>query len=207
MKKFYVLIVLIVLGLASIDAKAQMSTGVDLYSSYVWRGAKFGNGPAVQPWLDYTTGGLSLGAWGSVCVSDNEGYEMDLYASYSFDFGLGITLTDYYFGGPYFDGAMHFLEPSISFETGGLSLTGAYMIGDGISDTYLEAGYSFGALDVFVGAGDGQYTSDGGFMLCNVGLGTSKEIKLSESFSLPVSGSVILNPSTEAFFIVVGISL
>ena len=207
MKKFYALIVFVLLTVSAVSVRAQFSTGVDLYSSYVWRGAKFGNGPAVQPYVDYSTGGFSVGAWGSVCASDDEGFEMDLYASYGFDFGLGLAVTDYYFGGGWTTGSMHYFEPALSFETGNLSLTGAYMIGDGVADAYAEVGYTVGSVDLFVGAGNGQYTSDGGFMVCNVGLGTSKEVKITDDFSLPVSGSVILNPSTGGFFIVVGISL
>lgn len=209
MKKVIYVFVLVVVALFSTSSlKAQeFSTGVDLYSSYVWRGTKFGTGPAIQPAVDFTAGGFSVGAWGSVCVSDDEAFEMDLYATYAFPFGLSVGVTDYYFGGSYFDGTTHFIEPMLKFETGSLSLTGAYMLGDGVGDTYLEAGYSLGSVNLFVGAGNGAYTSDGKFMVCNVGLGTSKEIKITDSFSLPVSGSVILNPSTQGFFIAVGISL
>ncbi len=207
MKKLNVLLVAILLFVSVGNLKAQeWDTGLDIYSSYVWRGAKFGSGPAFQPWVEFSAGGFSLGAWGSVNASIDEAYEMDLYLGYDFDFGLSVAVTDYYFGGDYFDGAMHFIEPAISFEAGSFSLTAAYMLGEDVSDTYLELGYSVGAVDLFVGAGDGAYTKDGGFMLCNVGIGTSKEIKLTDSFSLPLSGSVILNPSTEAFFVVVGIS-
>lgn len=207
MKKVYALIVLVVLTVSAVSVRAQFSTGVDLYSSYVWRGAKFGNGPAVQPYVDYSTGGLSVGAWGSVSASDDEGFEMDLYAGYSVG-PVSLTVTDYYFGGDWTDfGGMHYFEPSLSLEAGSFSVTGAYMIGDGVSDAYAELGYSLESVDLFVGAGNGQYTADGGFMLCNVGIGTSKEVKITDDFSLPVSGSVILNPSTGGFFIVVGVSL
>jgi len=207
MKKVYALIVLVVLTVSAVSVRAQFSTGVDLYSSYVWRGAKFGNGPAVQPYVDYSVGGLSVGAWGSVSASDDEGFEMDLYAGYSVG-PVSLTVTDYYFGGDWTDfGGMHYFEPSLSFEAGSFSVTGAYMIGDGVSDAYAELGYSLENVDLFLGAGNGQYTSDGGFMVCNVGIGTSKEVKITDDFSLPVSGSVILNPSTGGFFIVVGVSL
>jgi hypothetical protein len=207
MKKFYSLLVLAIICFTTVGVKAQgWSTGLDIYSSYIWRGAKFGTGPAFQPYVDFTKGGFSAGAWGSVNAGAEEAFEMDLYAGYSFDFGLSLSVTDYYFGGDYFDGTMHFIEPAISFEAAGLSLTAAYMLGDGVADAYVEAGYSFGALDLFVGAGNGAYTSDGGFMVCNVGLGTSKEIEITDAFSIPVSGSVVLNPSTKGFFIAVGIS-
>jgi len=67
-------------------------------------------------------------------------------------------------------------------------------------------GYTFKYFNVFVGAGDGWHTSDGDFGLCNIGIGTSKEVKITDSYSLPVSGSVVLNPEREEFNIVVGIS-
>jgi len=38
-------------------------------------------------------------------------------------------------------------------------------------------------------------------------IGTSKEIAITDSFSLPLSGAVMLNPSTGGFHIAVGISL
>ena len=202
----------ITLGLVTLfSASAQFSTGLDIYSSYIWRGAKFGNGPALQPYVEFAFGDFAVGAWGSVCASDNEGFEMDLYASYSIgDFSL--TVTDYYFGGSFLDysaaGGFHFIEPMVSYSLGDLSLTAAYMLAPGFKagDTYVEAAYSFGDFDLTVGAGDGAYTSDGSFMLCNIGIGTSKEIKITDDFSLPVSGAVILNPSTEGFFITAGVS-
>ncbi|MFW5830924.1 MAG: TorF family putative porin [Prolixibacteraceae bacterium] len=193
----------------------EWSTGVDLYSSYVWRGTNF-SGPSLQPYVDFTAGGFSVGAWGS------QGYdgfqEMDLYLSYGFDFGLSLGLTDYYYPGTeYFDystetGA-HALEINAGFEAGGVSLSANYILNEAGGaasaggDMYFEAGVAAGSVDLFVGAGDGWHTPDGEFGVCNVGLGTSKEVKITDSFSLPVSGSVILNPTTEQFFIVVGISL
>ncbi len=198
------------------NAKAQeFSTGVDLYSSYVWRGTNF-SGPSLQPYLDFTAGGFSIGAWGS------QGYdgfqEMDLYLSYGFDFGLSLGLTDYYYPGTeYFDystetGA-HAFEINAGFEAGVVSLSANYILNEAGGaasaggDMYFEAGVAAGSVDLFVGAGDGWHTPDGEFGVCNVGLGTSKEVKITDSFSLPVSGSAILNPTTEQFFIVVGISL
>ncbi|MDA3930948.1 MAG: hypothetical protein PF541_18515 [Prolixibacteraceae bacterium] len=221
MKKIYALIVLVVLTISGMTSQAQVSTGVDIYSSYIWRGAKFGNGPAIQPYVDYTTGGLSVGAWGSVNASTEEALEMDLYAGYSFDFGLSVTVTDYYFGGDWLIGDSHLLEPMLSYSVGDFSITAAQMLTTGfdVDDTYLEASYSFGAFDLALGAGNGLYTwvdEDGDeeigdeeapFTICNISFSTSKEIEITEKFTLPVSGSVTLNPSTGGFFIAVGISL
>jgi uncharacterized protein (TIGR02001 family) len=214
MKKKITLVVFTLLAICTLNVKAQdssWSTGVDIYSSYVWRGAKFGSGPAMQPTVKYSNGGFSIGAWGSYCFSTNEATEADLFASYGFSLGekssLTFTVTDYYFPGSalYFDGDSHYFEPMVSLGLGNLSLAAAYMTN--AEDTYLEAGYTAGAVTLFAGAGNGQYTKDATFNLCNVGLKTSKSIQITDSFSIPVSGSVILNPSTEQFHIVVGISL
>ncbi len=209
---------LLMVTLFAPGAKAQeWSTGLDIYSSYIWRGAKFGSGPAFQPSVEFSAGGFAIGAWGSVSASTDEAMEMDLYAGYTIELSesasLGLNLTDYYFGGDWTDGDYHFFEPMVSLGLGDFSLTGAYMFydgagtGDASGDLYLEAGYAFGSFDLTLGGGNGQYTDDGEFSVCNISVGTSKEIAVTETFTLPVSGTVILNPSTGGFFITVGISL
>ncbi len=205
--KATILAIVAVLSLSTATAQdeSSFSAGADLVSSYVWRGTQFGSGPAIQPYVSFATGGLEIGAWGSNAFSMNEGFEADLYAGYAFDFGLSLGFTDYYFGGDWMDGDMHFFEPSVSFGAGDFSILAAYMFGDGVEDTYIEAGYAFGDVSVFVGAGDGQYTDDGDFMLANVGMSYSTEVALG-TFALPLTGSVILNPSTGGFYTVVGVS-
>lgn len=195
----------------AVQAQA-FSTGLDIYSSYVWRGTKFGSGPALQPYIEFSTGGFTLGAWGSYNASTNEAAEADLYASFGFDLGgkasLELTLTDYYFPGDlWFEGTSHYIEPMISLGLGHFSLTGAYMMNDGAGDLYLESGLSAGMINLTLGGGNGAYTVDGEFSICNIGIGTSKEVRITDAFSLPVTGAAILNPSSEQFHIVVGISL
>jgi len=198
--------------------KAQeVSTGVDLYSTYVFRGIAY-SGPSIQPSVEFSAGGFSLGAWGSQGIDGNAGspgfQEMDLYTSYSFDFGLSIGFTDYYYpGSPYGDEDSHALELNVGYSVGDLSLAGNYIFneaenaGSAGDDTYFELGYSAGSAELFIGAGDGWHSSDGDFALVNLGLGTSKEIKITDSFSLPLSGAVIYNPDSEQFYILAGISL
>lgn len=215
------LIITCMLLLTSIipQAKAQeWNAGLDIYSSYIWRGSKFGSGPAFQPSVEFSTGNFAVGAWGSISSSENEAAEMDLYMSYGFDFGLSIGLTDYYYPGTeYFDfsteSGAHALEVNLGYEIGGLSLAGNIFLneaggaGTAGGDLYFEIGYGFENVNIFAGGGDGWHTPDGEFGVVALGLGTSKEIKITDSFSLPLSGSVILNPTTEQFYIVVGISL
>ena len=194
---------------------SKFSVGTDLYSNYVWRGTRYGTGPAVQPQVSLETGGLTVGIWGSF---DFNGYtEADPFISYSFPFGLSLGVTDYYYPGlPLFDVSTgmgsHAFEMNGGFSTGGLSLSANYILneaggaGSAGSDLYFQAGYSFSAVDLFVGAGNGWHTSDGGFNLCNIGMGVNREIEITDKFSIPVSGQVVVNPDREQLFLVVGFS-
>jgi hypothetical protein len=202
----------LLIGLFSV-AEAQTgsgswNTGADLVSSYVGRGTKFGSGPAFQPTVEFTKGIFTIGAWGSYCFSDNEAMETDLYLGLTTSSGLGFNLTDYYFPATkVFSKSSHFLEPTVSFATEKFSLLAAYMVGDEVNDLYFEADVKTRLVNLTIGAGDGAYTRNGKFNICNVGINTVKEVKITDSFSLPLSGSLILNPSSEQMFIVFGISL
>jgi len=186
------------------ESSVSSDAGMDIYSSYIWRGAKFGTGAAFQPWMSFQAGNFEIGSWNSISTGGFEAFEADLYASYSFDFGLGFTVTDYYFGGSYFGDSCHYVEPAVNFAKGNFSFLGAYMLN--AEDMYFELGYSFKLFDVAIGAGDGQYTSDGKFNVCNVSIKKSKEIEITDKFKLPLTGGITLNPSTEGFFGYVGIS-
>jgi hypothetical protein len=198
-----------------IRQKSKFTTGADLYSNYIFRGTKFGKGPSVQPSVKYIIGGFTAGVWGAF---DASGYtEADPYVSYSFPFGLSLGLTDYYYPGlELFDVSKstgsQAVEINSGFATGGLTLSANYILNEAGGaasaggDTYFQAGYAFTSFSLFAGAGSGWHTSDGKFNLCNVGLGTTKEIKLTDSFSIPVSGQVIINPDREQLFLVVGFS-
>lgn len=80
---------------------------------------------------------------------------------------------------------------------------------------YFELGYS-GLhrqvnYDLFIGAtpGKGIYMPDGsdGFNVVNVGATLTKQISITDHFSLPVSGSLVVNPQAENIFFVFGVSL
>jgi len=194
--------------------KMTISPSADLVSRYVWRGWDFGNAPAVQPGIEFATGNLAIGAWGSYTISAGSYLEADLYASYSFDFGLSVIATDYYFPAAvigavtenaYFDGDGHTFELGLSQEIGDFYVAGYYWL-NADADLYFEAGYSFETFSIFAGAGNEAYTSDGDFMITNIGISTSKEIPISETYSLPVSGAFIINPELEQVNIVFGVS-
>ena len=199
--------------------KCEFSTGADLVSSYVWRGVQYA-GASVQPSVSMSAGGFTLGAWGSADF-DGTALEMDLYTSYEFGFGLSLGLTDYYYPGTQFfdyevdldkgDVSSHWIEGNLGYSIKNLSLSANYMLltNSADPDMYFELGYDFGKVSAFVGGGNGWHTADGDtdLEIVNIGLSTSKEIKFTESFTLPLTGSVILNPNSEQFYIVVAASL
>jgi hypothetical protein len=218
---FYTGLVILMI-IASNEVQAQQektnsdfSVNADIYSNYIWRGTKYGRGPAIQPSVKYETGVFTLGVWGSF---DGSGYaEADPYFSFALPAGLSFGMTDYYYPGLQFfetsdTAGSHAFEINAGFSKGGLSLSANYILneaggaGSAGGDKYFQAGYSFTNFNLFVGAGDGWHTSDGKFAVCNIGVGTGKEIKLSDTFSIPVVGQVILNPDREQLYIVIGFS-
>jgi len=203
------------------DKSSTLTSGMDIYSSYIWRGTKYGKGPAIQPSITFTAGGFTAGGWGSF---DFSGYqEADLYLSFSLPAGFKLVITDYYYPDySYFDYSKltgsHAIETSLGFSKGGLSLSANYILneagnaGSEGGDKYFEVKYDFSHFNLFLGAGDGWHTtttSDGKdkFNICNIGLGTSRTITITDSFSIPVTGQLIFNPDRERFYIVVGFTL
>ncbi len=193
------------------SASSPFTTGADIYSSYIWRGTRQNTSPAIQPYVEFSKWGLSVGAWGSF---DANGFaESDLYINYEFPFGLSLGVTNYYYSElEFYNSESHAIDISAGFAFKGLSLSASYVVneagemGSTGEDVYFEAGYAFPNVNFILGAGNGWYTSDGEFNFCNIGIGTEKEIKITDHFSIPVTGQVILNPERESFYVVIGLS-
>jgi hypothetical protein len=202
------------------ESTSPFDLGADVVTNYVWRGTKFG-GPSIQPYIELGLGNFAVGTWGSFSLNGDDILENDFYLSYSIS-DLSISLTDYYYQGPLFDfsdtSGSHAFEIGAAYSISGFNISAGYVLnetgadgaGSSGGDLYVEAGYSFKNFDVFLGAGNGWYTiedpgKDDEFGIVNVGLSTSKEIKVGE-FKLPVSGSVIVNPQAERAYLVVGFS-
>jgi len=196
----------------------KFTTGADIYSSYIWRGTKYGTGPAIQPNIKFSSGAFTAGAWGSF---DFNGYqEADIYFSFSLPAGFTLGMTDYYYPGlRYFDYSSatgsHAFEINLGFSKWNLNLSANYMIneagdaGTKGGDKYFEAKYSVNSMYLFLGAGDGWHSTnkpDGSdkFTICNFGLGVTRSITVSNSFNIPVNGQIVFNPDSEQMFIVAG---
>ena len=214
------IMILLIPGLvkAQEEKKMQVSAGADLYSSYLWRGTRYGTGPAIQPFVSLSAGFFSAGAWGSF---DFSGYrETDLWFSFDLPAGFSIGMTDYYFPDLDYldyseDTGSHAFEINAGYSKGGLALSAGYIInkagsaGAAGGDKYIEAKYSFSSLYILTGAGDGWHVQSAEtgfrhFTICNIGIGLVKELTVTESFSVPVNGQIVFNPDRNTMYAVVG---
>lgn len=233
MKKVMLTLVAI-LGITMAKAESPVTVGVDLYSRYVWRGTDFGNSPSIQPTLKYTNGGFAAGVWGAYATSISSTgttyKETDLFVTYTLPFGLTLGATDFFMPtgalsadeADYFNytdtTTSHVFEVNAAYAIKGFTFTGSYCINESSpnsaismgGDTYLEAKYTLeNGINFFAGAGNGWYAKDFDtkFAVCNVGVGASKTIKITDTFSIPVNGSFIVNPDKKDVHFVVGLSL
>lgn len=209
----------------------QFNIGADIMSRYVWRGADFGNSPSIQPSVSFSSGIFEIGAWAAYPTSfeSAEVSENDLYASLTFEtdqggsFGVGVT--DYYFpnGGQKFfnydnggNGA-HFIEPNISYSGPSsfpISFYGGFFVhNEPDNSIYLELSYPFSLDGTDITIFGGGTPQESGFYgtnkagIINTGLSVSREIKITEAFSIPLTGSYILDAYHENAYLVFGFSL
>ena len=227
------IIFILTIALVSLGTKAQdvdFTLGADVVSSYIWRGA-YGTSSAIQPATGISVAGFSLSAWGSIPF-EGVAKEVDFTASYEIS-GLSFAVTDYWAlsegAGKYFTygsrRTAHLFEAAVDYElpverfplslSWNTMFTGSdYKLSDGkrAYSTYISASYPFSIKDVSLAASIGATPWESaiygdGFSIISVGMKASKELKITDSLSLPVFGEVITNPQTEDIFFVFGVSL
>ena len=233
MKK--ILIITAILFTAAVTAKAQdtleTTIGTDLVSQYVWRGQDLG-GVSVQPTLGLSYKGLSLSAWGSAGLSNPaDTREFDLTLAYTIG-GFNIGVTDYWFNAGldplnrYFayaaDCTNHVFEANVGYDFGFASLQWYtnFAGNDGLTpdekraySSYVEVNVPFvlGGVDWTATAGAVPFATDfygvEGFGVVNVALTASKDIRITDSFSIPVFAQVAANPYSKNAFFVFGLTL
>ena len=229
-------IVLFALGLAvgaTSYAQDEIETTIsgDIVSSYIWRGQDLGN-VSLQPTLGVGYKGLSLTAWGSVGLtdaSDTKGFDLTL--AYTIG-GLNIGVTDYWLNegldpkNRYFKydahESNHVFEANIGYDFGFASLQwftnfagndGVNKDGKRAYSSYAEVAVPFKlvTVDWTAAAGVVPYATDyygtTGFAVTNLTLRADKEIKVTDSFSIPVFGQVTANPCSQKAYLVLGLTL
>ncbi|MDR0744899.1 MAG: hypothetical protein LBF17_00145 [Mediterranea sp.] len=215
---------LVVLGSSAVKAQenVEVSIGADVVSGYIWRGTNLG-GVSIQPSISVSKSGFSLTAWGSVGIDSNDTKEFDLTLGYGAG-GFSVAVTDYWFNSAprYFDyrarGA-HVFEATLGYDLGPVALSWNtnvagydYYKKDGkrAYSTYVEAvvpfklgGFDF-AAEVGVTPWEGTYSD--ALNVTNIGLGVSKEIKITDSFTLPAFAKVTTNPFEDKAYFVFGLT-
>lgn len=207
--------------------KPEASMGVDLVSGYLWRGQDLGN-VSIQPSAAVGYKGFTLSGWGSVGFDKEDTKEFDLTLGYATG-GFSISVTDYWFNGGagYFHygahNTAHVFEAQVGYDFGPLAVNwftnfagddGVNKDGDRAYSSYVSvaAPFRLGGLDwtAEVGATPWATTfyNDGtnGFEVCDISLGVTKEVKISDSFSLPVFAKATWNPATEGAYFAVGMT-
>ena len=232
MKKVVLFAVGMVLGSTTLaQEKIDTSVKADFVNEYIWRGQKLGD-VAVQPTFGVGYKGLSLTAWGSYGLSNNDDVkEMDLTLAYTIG-RLNFGVTDYWFSSGldpdarYFKydahGTNHLFEANIGYDFGFASLQwytnfagndGTNKDGKRAYSSYFEATVPFTLFSVGWTAAAGAVpfatTSYGttGFAVTNLTLRAAKDIKVTDSFSIPVFGQLTGNPCSQKAYLVFGFTL
>ena len=232
MKKIVLLAMGLVMSMTTV-AQDEIETTIsgDVVSSYIWRGQDLGSA-AIQPTLGIGYMGLSLSAWGSYgLVNTADTKEFDLTLSYTTG-GFNIGITDYWFDAGldpdarYFKydahGTNHVFEANIGYDFGPLSLQwftnfagndGTNKDGKRAYSSYMEVvvPFNLSAIEWTATAGAVPWatTSYGtnGFAVTNLSLKATKEIKVTDTFSIPVFGQVVGNPCSQKAYLVFGFTL
>ena len=232
MKKI-VLGLMLLCGATAIEAQNEVETTIcgDVVSSYIWRGQDLGH-VSLQPTLGVGYKGLSLTAWGSVGLTDPaDTKEFDLTLAYSVG-GFNIGVTDYWFNtgldpeNRYFKydahGTNHVFEANIGYDFGFASLhwftnfagnDGLNKDGKRAYSSYMEVVVPFklSAIEWTATAGAVPYATDfygtTGFAVTNLALKATKDIKVTDSFSIPIFGQVVANPCSQKAYLVLGFTL
>ena len=236
MKKIKEIILLAVAILSSTGVEAQenefeATISSDIVSQYIWRGQDLGS-VSLQPSMGISYKGFSLGAWGSVGLSEpSDTKEIDITLNYTYG-GFNIGITDYWTNdGPdlknrYFKykshETNHVLEANVGYDFNFASLQWYtnFAGNDGFSNngkraysSYFELGvpFKFGGVDWTATAGAVPFSTDfydtDGFAITNLSLNASKDIKITDSFSLPISAGTITNPHAQKAYLVFGLTI
>lgn len=233
MKKIFLFAMGLVASATALAQETEIETTVsaDFVNQYIWRGQNLGS-TAVQPTLGIGYKGLSLTAWGSYGLTNPaDTKEFDLTLGYSIG-GFNIGITDYWFDsgldpqGRYFKydahGTNHIFEANVGYDFGMVSLQwytnftgndGTNKDGKRAYSSYVEANIPFRlvGVDWIATAGTVPYatTSYGtsGFAVTNVSLKATKDIKVTDTFSIPIFGQIVANPCAQKAYLVLGFTL
>lgn len=207
--------------------KLEVSLGADVVSKYVWRGFDQGSGASIQPSLGLAYKGVSLSAWGSTSITSLEPKEFDITLEYNIG-GFGISVTDYWWAGEngkyghYKDS--HYFEGALSYHFGEkvpLTVSAAMMFagadknpeGDQNFSTYFNASYDIACpgditLTPSIGVSTKSYLYTGEKIsgITDISLKAARDIKVTDSFSIPIFVQATVAPAMDKTYLVFGMT-
>lgn len=195
---------------------------LELSTKYMWRGIEYGNAPTFFPLIGYQYKGFNAFAMGAYATNGSH-QEVDLGVSYSYK-GYTVGLSDYYFPSAVGEKDCYF---NFNKKTTGHSIEAyftampfkiplwltlsTYVFGNDKREngkqaysSYIEIGYNHylntqNILGITCGGNLNKsfYTNyEDGFSIVNITLKYTHNLKIKD-FTLPVSGSYIINPYKE----------
>lgn len=232
--RLFSLTALSLLGVATVEAQEkdiEVTVEADVVSQYIWRGLELGN-TAFQPTLGIDYKGLSLTAWGSTGLTNSEDTkEFDLTLAYTIG-GFNIGITDYWFNtgldpeNRYFmyeaHRTNHVFEANVGYDFGVIALQwytnfagndGVNRNGKRAYSSYFEisAPFKLASVDWTATAGAVPYATNfygtNGFAVTNLALRATKDIKITDTFSVPIFGEVSGNPCSQKAYLAFGFTL
>ena len=209
----------------------ESTVSASFVNQYIWRGLDLGN-VALQPTFGIAYKGVSLTAWGSVGLANaSDTKEFDLTLAYS-NSGFNVGITDYWFNigldpmNRYFKydahGTNHIFEANAGYDFNIVNLQayvnftgndGLNKSGNRAYSTYLELSAPFklafcdglatlGAVPMAT-----SFYGTSGFSVTNISLKATKDIKITNSFSLPIFAQLTANPCSQKAYFVFGFTL
>ena len=218
------------------DNKFTVNGKADFVSDYIWRGADQNSGFSIQPSLTLGYAGFALNAWGSQSLTkweDGGAKEFDINLSYTYK-NFSVTVSDYWWSGVnkpygrykdshYFEGtlAYNFGESfplTISWSTmfAGAdkrvnTATGETMDKQHFS-TYINLSYPISlpaeislVPSIGITPWNGYYYSKAA--VTDIALKASKDIKVTDNFSIPLFVQAIVSPVYDRTYLIGGFSL
>ncbi len=231
MKKIMIALGLFVATNIYAQDKVETTVAADIVNQYIWRGQDLGN-VSLQPTLGVAYKGFSLSAWGSVGLTDaKDTKEFDLTLGYATG-GFNIGITDYWFNtgldpmNRYFKydahATNHVFEANVGYDFGLASIQwfsnfggndGTNKDGKRAYSSYVELAAPFKLVTADWTASVGvvpfatSFYGTNGFAVTNISLRASKDIAITDKFSIPVFAGICANPCAQKAYLIVGFTI
>ncbi len=206
------------------EKTTKITRQVDFVTQHLWRAKNSGTAPCIEPSIELKNDKFALGIWGAYAV-DNSYQEIDLYLKYDTKH-FQFSLYDFYCPRPKFENSkffdftgensVHMFDAVVKYKASKsfpVSILASVIFAGELDkdaegkqrySSYLEFGYAnqIGGKDFSYALGISPFKGmyDDKLNLVNASISMSDELKITDSFSVPIRGSLTLNPVTEKLF-------